>query len=1571
MKLLRLLSFVILHTALLTRLPAYQQDCANTGENDPNCGPCEDSTSCPETSGSNPVSMAKASLLRHVTDLEIEGNASFVFKRIYNSRTRTYTNRSWELGGNNTWQHNWQFEMRESSLSSNGHTNLIVRYPAGREKYFFATDATGSIRTTDANFGDKLYSTSTAGQFILRTPTGKEYVFQKVGSGSSYQYLLQEVREGQGFKQTLTYLTQSDGLRRLHRITNNYGRFIQLNRTQVPGTSFWRITSIQSDDGRTVSYTYGTWAATTEQVLTSVTYPDATASTYTWCGSLSATTGPPLLASAEDPTYPGSGARCKYIYNYSATYGGSSIVKGTIFEERNLDNNQVTVRLTNGGGTFPEVLEGGVNPVTRKFSANNLIEHSDAEGRTTLNAFQSINGILNAGILISTKNSANATTTYTRDAAGRILTETNPLGGVKTFTYNNAGFTLTSQDELGRVTTHTRDTANRITRTDHPDTTFETFTYDSNGLKLTHRLRNGSTQSWAYTQSGDLATATNALGQATTHTYDAAGRRLTTTTPLGLTTSFLYDWRSRPTRITHPDATFRTITYDFHGNVSMEADELLNITLHEFDSFNRRTKTTDPLGRITTFSYASFTGGSCTSCSSSGAASGISSITHPDGTITSFTYDKSSKKLTETRCATTPYAATTTFTYNIVGDLATTTDALGKVTTTTYDPLRRPITTRDPLNRTTTTTYDAVGNTLTLTLPDGSVYSNTHDVMDRLLTSQDPLSHTTTYAYNVPGKTSSLTDPLGRITLTTVDNLGRTIALKDPTNATTTTTYDADGRLTATTDPTGATTSFTFSSRSHLLTTKDPLNQITTYQHDPLGRRTATITPAPLSLRTEFTYDPAGNLLSTKRPDGKSITQTYDAMDRPITLTEPQSTQSNLLTQYTYHPTGTLHTLSDPRGKITTWLYDKLLRLTQKTYPNGNSHSYTYNAAGELLTHTTPNGHTATHTYSLKGQLLSQTWSTPAASATPTTTYTYFADGQPSTITHGPSTISYTYDLATQTTSESQALTGLPTLGYTATYDPAGRRKATTYSLNRTVDYSWTSRGQLASVSADGPPPLASYLYDPAGRLTSLSHENGTIETQTFDPNDRLLARSLTLATTTISTHAYTLDNLGRRSSEAFTGSPSSLVKNFTYDLASQVTSASYGGGLTDAFTYDPAANRTSNSRGGGLLPTIQVYTTNSANQYTAIARPTFNASPTDSPTYDANGNMLTTGNGITLTWDALNRLISVQNATIGNTLTNTFSYDALHRRITKQFTLSAAPIANRTTRYLYDGWNVAEEHNLLATPATIAGQFRVAYTWGADLSGKLQGAGGVGGLLMSERIPQNGGTASVFHHHYDGNGNTTTLTTPTGTLAATYRYDAFGNTISSTHPAPTSTQNTYRFSTKPLDSEIGTLPLYYYGYRYYNPLTARWPSRDPIEENGGVNLYAFVGNDGVNWVDVLGFDRTKWRGGNGRNFMDGPRNGNWGGKNWSGGRSPTDPPAPDKPPTDSGDECYMAHDKCYGACPECPEKAHKKCKETCDEQLKACLKKLPKDPKKWPHPPKLGTEGDSARFKSMAEIYF
>jgi RHS repeat-associated protein len=129
-----------------------------------------------------------------------------------------------------------------------------------------------------------------------------------------------------------------------------------------------------------------------------------------------------------------------------------------------------------------------------------------------------------------------------------------------------------------------------------------------------------------------------------------------------------------------------------------------------------------------------------------------------------------------------------------------------------------------------------------------------------------------------------------------------------------------------------------------------------------------------------------------------------------------------------------------------------------------------------------------------------------------------------------------------------------------------------------------------------------------------------------------------------------------------------------------------------------------------------------------------------------------------------------------------------------------------------------------------------------------MQGAGGVGGMLSeSSLITSNPITFNSSYPTYDGNGNVSEYLNSTGQVTAHFEYDPFGNTVVNTD---TSNQFAYRFSTKPLAFATG---LYYYGYRYYDPLTGRWPSRDPIEERGGVNLYGFVGNDGVNKWDYLG----------------------------------------------------------------------------------------------------------------------
>lgn len=179
--------------------------------------------------------------------------------------------------------------------------------------------------------------------------------------------------------------------------------------------------------------------------------------------------------------------------------------------------------------------------------------------------------------------------------------------------------------------------------------------------------------------------------------------------------------------------------------------------------------------------------------------------------------------------------------------------------------------------------------------------------------------------------------------------------------------------------------------------------------------------------------------------------------------------------------------------------------------------------------------------------------------------------------------------------------------------------------------------------------------------------------------------------------------------------------------------------------------------------------------------------------------------------------------------------------------------------KFIYEGWNLIAELNAAAGNALLR-----TYAWGLDLSGSKQGAGGVGGLVA---IREGGNT---FLPVFDGNGNVMGMTTAAavtftingnsvsyaaGSLVAAYEYDAFGQTLRETGPYAAS--NPIRFSTKYTDSETGQV---YYGYRFYSPSLGRFINRDPIEEQGGINLYAFVGNNGVSSWDYLGLVRKQCR---------------------------------------------------------------------------------------------------------------
>ena len=129
--------------------------------------------------------------------------------------------------------------------------------------------------------------------------------------------------------------------------------------------------------------------------------------------------------------------------------------------------------------------------------------------------------------------------------------------------------------------------------------------------------------------------------------------------------------------------------------------------------------------------------------------------------------------------------------------------------------------------------------------------------------------------------------------------------------------------------------------------------------------------------------------------------------------------------------------------------------------------------------------------------------------------------------------------------------------------------------------------------------------------------------------------------------------------------------------------------------------------------------------------------------------------------------------------------------------------------------------------------------TWG------LNKGGGIGGLLSL-----NDGTDD-YRYLYDGKGNVVAVINSSQTIVASYRYDEFGNQIKITGTL----DQPYQFSTKRFDGATG---LSYYGYRFYNAEIGKWMTRDPLGEAGGINLYGFVGNNGVNGFDAWGLAPPK-----------------------------------------------------------------------------------------------------------------
>ncbi len=778
-----------------------------------------------------------------------------------------------------------------------------------------------------------------------------------------------------------------------------------------------------------------------------------------------------------------------------------------------------------------------------------------------------------------------------------------------------------------------------------------------------------------------------------------------------------------------------------------------------------------------------------------------------------------------------------------------------------------------------TETTTAPDNTQTLAIYSGGRLTTTA----RKDTAGATLSNST-MRYDAHGRIHSTVDPRGGVTAYTYydDDSVSTVTSPDPDGAgplsaqVTSTTYTVRGQTDVVTLPDGRTSDSDY------------------YLTGEVFQVTGTAAPA-----VAYTYDYAGRALTLTTQPGTGAAA--------VTAWSYHSTTGRLLSKahaansgtesYTWSAGGRAITKTNARGNVTGYFYGSATLgtvagagdLTDVTYTDATpAIAYTFDRLGRMNT-ATRGGITRTVSLTLHGQQESESRTggpldglavdpgydalrrrnslavSGSGGTVPAVSYGYDAlTGEPALIASGTASAAYTRRTGTrQIESVTFADSSTTRLTQTRTYDDLHRLTGVTSQNGAPLaasGYTLDVSGRRArTVLADG--TWWQYTYDTHGQVTAAERRR-TAGAAPDDSDPAIPGQQF----------GYAYDGLGNRTAATQGGGGATADAALTYTPATSNQYSTVANNRTGIATGSaaPAASVTVNAsaapREGPWWGQSKTTTAGSSAAWldfsidatlggnTDHADTSLLAPPSSvSPTYDADGNL--TDDGLrTLTWDADSRLTSV---TTKDTLLPagapmyrvSYQYDDGGRRIAqtveaRTFSGGVYVLASRRC-FLYDGWNCVAEYDYAPSGGGASRTLFRSFVWSSSSPSSS--------LLIVRR--HTGPQAGTHFATHDGNGNVTALVdASSGTESARYDYDPFGNLLRAT--GPFAAENPFRFSSQFTDEVTG---LVYYGYRHYDPVAGRWLSRDPIGERGGVNLYGFIGNDGVNGVDMLGLSFWGW----------------------------------------------------------------------------------------------------------------
>jgi RHS repeat-associated protein len=617
-------------------------------------------------------------------------------------------------------------------------------------------------------------------------------------------------------------------------------------------------------------------------------------------------------------------------------------------------------------------------------------------------------------------------------------------------------------------------------------------------------------------------------------------------------------------------------------------------------------------------------------------------------------------------------------------------------------------------------------------------------------------------------------------------------------------------------------------------------------------------------------YDQQMNVLNIKDELGRAV-ESYqlDLQDRPVSVTNVESQVMKI----TWGLQEMVNQIVRFDGSTNTLAYDENSRVKQVIYP-GETIAFGYYKNGLPMTTSNSFG-VVSNAFDGANRLVSSKVSGLIPQAY-MVNYGYYPAGQVSNVVSLAGTNSYGYDADERITTQSIAA-------------PYGRKDSVSYSYNQingqlaqitysngiTCDYGYDIMDRLTAMTwrnaSNQVLRSRGYSYTTAGMINRINSEDGGYVDYSYDSLDRLTREKQVNVNGQITTDIkYEFDLAGNRTKKTIldgSGNPFITVGyslGITNRLASKSVIETNLAIRTDVGGYasEPIGTNDrfgvlwiSNAVTGGVMVKPEVQGTNfwaygltvgmgtqklvaairdmAGNVTQATNSPVLTVITNSSVQYNLAGcvtNITGTGPGYTrtvgLTWDSLYQVTTV---TTNGGLAGSYKYDAAGRR-------SWAIENGLTNWFVYDG-------NQVVADLDEAGGMVKAYVWGPGIDN-----------LLSMTVY--GGTTNTYYALKDHLGSVLALTDGAGNIVESYRYDAWGRTtVYGANGAvlkASAVGNRYCWQGREYSFKAG---LYYFRARWYEPVTGRWMSNDPIGISGGLNQYVFCGNNPINFVDPFGLD--------------------------------------------------------------------------------------------------------------------